>query len=179
MSINKTQNNMKNLVVVALLVFLTACGGEKDKKSQLNDLKKEKAKIEDQIRKLEAELNLTDTVHTKGKSMAFTTVEPATFLHYLQIQAKVEADENVTINASMPGTVTGIYVVAGQAVKKGQVLAELDNAVYKKGLEEAKNGLDLATQVYEKQKRLWDQKIGTEIQYLSAKKPERCCREEN
>ncbi|HEY4800713.1 MAG TPA: efflux RND transporter periplasmic adaptor subunit, partial [Bacteroidia bacterium] len=77
--------------------------------------------------------------------------------------------ENVAVNAEMAGTVSKINVHLGDEVAIGQVLAELDAKVIQQGIVELQTALDLATTMYNKQKNLWDEKIGTEVQYLSAK----------
>jgi RND family efflux transporter MFP subunit len=73
------------------------------------------------------------------------------------------------IGAEMPGTVTSVLVQAGAIVVKGQVLATLDDRIIRQGLQEVETQYELANQVYERQKNLWQQKIGSEIQYLQAK----------
>ncbi len=77
---------------------------------------------------------------------------------------------NITLSTKVPGAITKINVKVGQEVRTGQVLAEIDNTIYVQNLAELDNSLELSKTVFEKQKRLYDQKIGTEIQYLNAKK---------
>jgi RND family efflux transporter MFP subunit len=81
----------------------------------------------------------------------------------------VEAEDNVILSAKSMGVVTAVYVTEGQAVAKGQTLVQLDNAVIKQSIEAMKSQLELATVIFERQKNLWEQKIGTEVQYLQAK----------
>ena len=81
----------------------------------------------------------------------------------------VECEDNVLVNPKMGGLVTSVTVSEGQMVSAGQVLATVESSVLETSLAEIENQLDLARTVYEKQKRLWDQNIGTEIQYLQAK----------
>ena len=115
-------------------------------------------------------VNSSDSLQNdKMKNVEVTTLSPRTFNHYVDIQGKVDADENISVNAEMPGTVSKINVQLGDAVNAGQVLAELDSRVIQQGIAEVQEGLELATIMYEKQKNLWDQKIGTEVQYLTAK----------
>jgi RND family efflux transporter MFP subunit len=85
------------------------------------------------------------------------------------VQGKVDSDENVAVSSEMPGTITKIYVKLGDMVSKGQTLAETDNKAILQGMEEIKTNLELVNTLYEKQKSLWDQKIGTEVQYLQTK----------
>lgn len=169
---NRKYTSLVLVLTTGILLTLTACGGGTDKKEKLAELKQQRDKIEGEIRALEAEIKkeggkLPD--ETPGVAVAVTPVATGSFIHYIELQGRVDADENVTINAEMPGTVTSVRVSAGQNVSRGQVLAEIDNAVTLKGIEEVEGQLALARTVFEKQERLWNQKIGTEIQYLSAK----------
>jgi RND family efflux transporter MFP subunit len=94
---------------------------------------------------------------------------PQTFKTYIEVQGRIDADENVSLSSEMPGTVTKINVNVGDEVVKGQVLAETDTRIVTQQISDLQTNLELATQVYQKQKNLWDQKIGTEIQYLQSK----------
>jgi RND family efflux transporter MFP subunit len=96
-------------------------------------------------------------------------VQPQTFAHYLEVQGKVDFDQNVLVSAKVPGVLTSVRVNRGDRVAKGQVLATIDASILNESVQELRTSLELANTVYEKQKRLWEQKIGTEIQYLTAK----------
>ncbi len=163
---------MKNILILTTLsILLFACGSSApDKKVELENLKTELATLSDKIKKLETEIAATDTT-TKIKMLdvEVSPVAAMPFKSYVQVQGKLDAEENVAVSPQMGGTVKSIYVNEGDAVKAGQILAELDNAVMKQGIEELKNQLAFATDLYNKQKNLWDQKIGSEVQYLSAK----------
>jgi RND family efflux transporter MFP subunit len=87
----------------------------------------------------------------------------------VQTQGSVESIDNIIISAKSPGVITNVYVREGDVVTKGQTLAQIDNSLVIKGIDELKSGLELARILYDRQKNLWDQKIGTEIQYLQAK----------
>lgn len=114
-------------------------------------------------------IKTNSTANDKTKTVELLTLTPQVFNSFIEIQGKVDADENVTVNAEMPGTVSKVNVHLGDAVSTGQILAELDSKVIQQGIAELQNALELATTMFEKQKNLWDQKIGTEMQYLSAK----------
>jgi membrane fusion protein (multidrug efflux system) len=162
------------LSIVTLAVFLAACGATStDKQSQLEGLKKQQKEIADQIVALEKELAGTAGAAvakpSKSKEVSTTELVAAPFNYFIQTQGGIEAEENILISAKTPGVVTAVYVKEGQSVAVGQVLAQVDNSLIVKGIEELKSGLELANTVYERQKSLWDQKIGTEIQYLTAK----------
>ncbi len=81
----------------------------------------------------------------------------------------VESEDNILVSAEAMGVITSVLVKEGQRVQRGQVLAQIENKITLRSIEEVKSGLQLATTIYEKQKNLWDQKIGTEVQFLQAK----------
>ena len=161
----------KIFTLIILSAFIFACNQSTDeKKKELDGLKKEQATLSAKIKKLEDEIAVADTSKkAKTLDVEVATVAAQPFRSYVEIQGKLDADENVTISSQMPGTVKTIYVKEGDNVKPGQVLAELDNSVAWQGAQELKAQLAFATDLYNKQKNLWDQKIGSEVQYLSAK----------
>ena len=157
---------------IALLLGLAACGGNDDKEKQLEELKAEQVKIEEQIAALEAELKAEGKMATNEKKTVPVTVESLsqdTFRHYLEVQGKVDFDQNVLVSAKVPGVLTSVRVERGDKVSKGQTMATIDAQVLEQSIAELRTRLDLARIAYEKQKNLWDQKIGTEMQYLTAK----------
>ncbi len=170
MTTTLNNNKMKNSILILVMVALvSACGGG-DKKAELEKLKKQKTELETKIAAIEEELAKTDTTKKeKAMEVVAVPVENKIFKTYIEIQGRVDADENVTLSSEIPGTVTKINVKVGDEVSKGQVLAETDaRAVYQQ-LADVQTALDLAKQTFEKQKNLWDQKIGTELQYLQTK----------
>jgi RND family efflux transporter MFP subunit len=150
--------------------MVSACE-QPDIKTQLEELKKQAAELNQQMAKLEAEIAATDSSdgNIKSTQVTVSSLMPQTFTNYITVQGKVDAEENVSISAEMAGMLSKIYVQPGQEVVKGQILAELDNSTFVKGIAELQTALEFATEMYNKQKGLWDQKIGTEVQYLSAK----------
>jgi RND family efflux transporter MFP subunit len=171
-SITYNPKQMKRLILLSTVLFLAACGnkGAEDKTARLDELKKQQAAITTEIRALEAELAKEGKGNeVKSRDVAVTEVAVAKFTHYIEIQGKVDADENVTVTAKMPGTMVRINAVAGQEVKAGQILAELDKEAIVKGIDELKQQLTFVTDVYNRQQNLWNQKIGSEIQFLTAK----------
>lgn len=164
----------KALLFITAFAVLASCGSSDNndkKQAQLEELKKQQAEIAIKIKDLEAAIAAEGktTDNTKYKNVVVTDASVKTFAHYLDIQGKIDAEENITISAKMPATVTKVLVKAGKQVRTGELLAELDNAAIVAGIEELKTGMQLANTLYERQKALWDQKIGTEIQYLQAK----------
>jgi membrane fusion protein, multidrug efflux system len=96
-------------------------------------------------------------------------LKPSVFKSYVSVQGRVDAEENVSLSSQMPGTIIKIYVKAGDAVSPGQVLAETDARAIQQSISDLQTNTELVNQLYEKQKALWEQKIGTEVQYLQAK----------
>ena len=159
---------MKKIIFFSLCALLLAsCGETKDKKAELAQLKKDQADLNTKIAKLESEIgNKQDKIY---KEVSFVDVTASTFKNYIEIQGKVDAEQNVQVNAQAPGVITNIFVGIGQQVGKGQVLAQLDDAVLRQSIAQVQTQLDLANNLYSRQKNLWDQKIGTEVQFLNAK----------
>lgn len=159
---------MKKIIFFSLCALLLAsCGQNKDKKAELSQLKKDQADLNTKIAKLESEIgNKQDKIY---KEVSVVDVTASTFKNYIEIQGKVDAEQNVQVNAQAPGVITNIFVGIGQQVGKGQVLAQLDDAVLRQSIAQVQTQLDLANNLYSRQKNLWDQKIGTEVQFLNAK----------
>ncbi len=143
-----------------------------DVKAQLETLRKEQNNITEKIKKLE----LLDTAARRADSMLINykqvAISPVTitdFQHSIEVQGKVETDQNIQVNPKTMGIVTKILVAEGQKVHKGQLLAIIDHQVLDGSLAQLQSQYSLATILYQKQKNLWDQQIGSEVQYLQAK----------
>jgi membrane fusion protein (multidrug efflux system) len=157
-------------VLLTLVFLVAACEQPTDKKAELEKLKKEQAELSTKIAGLEKEVAAAggdSTVRTKDVDVQ--ELQPQLFNHYVQTQGHVEAEDNIMVSAQAMGVVTQVYVKEGQSVSKGQALAQIDNSLIQRNIEGMKSQLELATSVYERQKNLWDQKIGTEVQFLQAK----------
>ncbi|MDO8970289.1 MAG: efflux RND transporter periplasmic adaptor subunit [Saprospiraceae bacterium] len=154
-----------------MIVLLAACGGggSKDPAAQLAALKDQKAKLDVQIADLEKQVSATNPATKKIRTVGLTEIKIAPFRHYIDLQGKVDADESVMATAKMPGSLKRVLVKNGDNVRKGQLLAELDDAVMVKSLAELEGQLATATDIYNRQKGLWDQKIGTEVAFIQAK----------
>ncbi|MFD0998423.1 efflux RND transporter periplasmic adaptor subunit [Ohtaekwangia kribbensis] len=162
------------LTVIAIAGVLAACSAATpdDKKAQLEQLKKQEKDISKQIQQLESEIaqeNPDSTTVVKSKEVTVAELALRKFDHYVKTQGSVDAEDNILVSAKSPGVVTAVYIKEGQQVSKGQVLAQIDNSVIIRSIEAQKSQLELAKTVFERQKNLWDQKIGTEVQYLQAK----------
>jgi membrane fusion protein, multidrug efflux system len=183
---------MKKVTQISIALFATiliaSCGSSKkddaaginDKKAELEKLKTDKAKNEAAIAKLQAELEKIDTSTANAAKIKLVSVAPVTtqdFKHYIDLMGKVDADNISYISTrGMGGQVRAIYVQQGQFVKKGQLLLKLDDAIMRQTIvasrqqmEGLKTQLGYAKNIYQRQKNLWDQGIGTEVQLITAK----------
>jgi RND family efflux transporter MFP subunit len=161
--------SLKYTAAVITVITLFAACGKPDKKTELANLIKQRDELNIQISKLEKELKPSDTAKSKYTTVSITEMTPVEFNHYLEVQGKVDGEDNVGAFSSNNAIITAVYVKQGDIVKKGQVLAQLDNSILLKSIEATKVNVDLAVTLFEKTKSLWDQKIGTEVQYLQAK----------
>ena len=155
--------------IVASTMLLASCGSS-EKTESLTELKTKQAELKTQL----AEISTKISTLEGDSAQKFTLVEaapvtPEIFKTYINVQGKVDAEESVSLSSEMPGTITKINVKAGDEVVKGQVLAETDARVLQQSISDLETNADLVNQLYNKQKALWDQKIGTEVQYLQAK----------
>jgi RND family efflux transporter MFP subunit len=140
------------------------------KKAMLNTKRSELKELTRLISTLEEEIATEDPTIRK-RSTLVTTI-PASqkdFSHFVEIQGAVEADDMVDVTSEVAGRILSLKTKEGQSVRKGQLIAELDLEQLKKQLAELEISIELANTVFERQKRLWDQNIGSEIQYLEAK----------
>ena len=166
----KNKNLLQILAFGLVAVMLSACGSKSlDKAAQLAALKDQKAKIEAEIAALEKETGATGGSAQRIKTVGLNEVATGIFRHYIDLQGRVDAEENVPVTTKMPGTLTRILVKNGDAVNKGQLLAQVDDGIMLKNLAELEHQLKTAEDIYNRQKSLWDQKIGTEVQYIQAK----------
>ncbi|MDY0344268.1 MAG: efflux RND transporter periplasmic adaptor subunit [Lentimicrobium sp.] len=160
----------KSLILTAMVLFAVACNKSADKKAQLADLKKQRDELTVKIETLEEELGKKDnTANVKMTTVAITEAKKSAFDHYIEVQGKVDGEDNIAVSAQTPGLITSVLVKEGDAVRKGQVMALTDNSVLKQQVENLKTQLSFATNLYNKQKSLWDQEIGSEVQYLTSK----------
>ncbi|UOQ97891.1 efflux RND transporter periplasmic adaptor subunit [Hymenobacter sp. 5317J-9] len=155
---------------LASTLLLASCGGNKDPKAELAKLKKEQAATQAKIADLEAKTGAgADAAAANITPVSVMNVQPESFKSFLEVQGRVDFDQNATVGARAAGTLTSIRVQRGDQVRKGQVLATVDASVLDASIAELRTRMDLAKTVYEKQAGLWKQQIGTEIQYLQAK----------
>ncbi|AUC85997.1 efflux RND transporter periplasmic adaptor subunit [Polaribacter sp. ALD11] len=169
------------LLLITTLI-LTSCGGKKevsvDDVLATNDvaqIKSKKATLDAKQQELSVELKkLNDRLDdlNEDKNIPLITtfkVKEEVFTHFIELQGNVQTKQNVLIYPEMPGILNSVLVKEGQKVTKGQVLARIDDGGMSQQLAQLNSNAQLAKTTYERQKRLWDQKIGSEIQFLQAK----------
>lgn len=154
--------------LIGLALLMAACGSKDPEdlaglKAKQAELKTQLAEVTTKISKLEGD--------SAGKFILIEAgpLVPTIFKTYINAQGRVDAEESVSLSTEMPGTITKINVKAGDEVSKGQILAETDSRAMQQQIAAMQTSLTLVNQMYEKQKNLWDQKIGTEMQFLQTK----------
>jgi len=157
----------------ALFFAFQACqkseGTQGTKRSELKKLRTQLKEIQSKIEILEKELEGSNSGNGEFLSVNVQLIKPQTFRRFIEIQGKVESSKAVSLSSKVAGPITQIYVSNGSSVSKGQLLIQLDDGILQKSLQELYTSLEFANLMYEKQKRLWDQKAGSEVQYLQAK----------
>lgn len=161
------------LVALSVLTFSCAKDDVAAKKEKLETLKSDLATLNTEIRDLEKEIaDLDPEFAASTKKPILITTAAATkgeFTHYVEVTGSVLSKKNVSISAETAGRILEVPAVEGMRVAKGQILAIVDSEVIQRNIDELETNLSLAKTIFEKQERLWNQKIGTEIQYLEAK----------
>lgn len=159
------------LVLIVTCLFLAACGGEKSDAELLKEKLTSLKDLEKEIAELETKIAQADTTVKKRKTIPVTldSVRVKSFTEYVDIQGEIATKGDYLITAEQPGTLTSLTIREGQYVKKGSLLGTVDDSSIKSSISELKLQLDLARDVFDRRKRLWDQKIGSELEFLQAK----------
>ncbi|MBX2896061.1 MAG: efflux RND transporter periplasmic adaptor subunit [Cyclobacteriaceae bacterium] len=168
---------MKKLYTLATLVLLVACSAETDsgleaKKKELDAARTELVALKEKIGDLEKEILALDPSFARNNNAVLISTWPLElkpFEHFVDIRGSVESRKNVGLSAVGGGKVEKVLVTEGQNVAAGQTLVVLDADILRNTIAELKTSLELATTLYDKQAKLWSQKIGSEVQYLQAK----------
>jgi membrane fusion protein, multidrug efflux system len=172
--------NIYSLLLASLILF--SCGDKKVQSTEgviaTNDIKQIRTKkseldkkvqeISEEIKKLNDQIELLDTLK-RVPLVTSITVKSEVFNHYLELQGNVKTKQNVLIYPEMPGTLEIVAVKEGQKVTKGQVLAKIDDGGMLQQVAQLGATTALAKTTFERQEKLWNQKIGSEIQFLQAK----------
>ncbi len=166
----------KFLPIIFLAALVISCAQEEGveaKKTKLAELKDQVGTLNTEIKTLETEISKLDPefANANKKSILITTAaaRKGEFTHFVEVTGSVLSKKNVSISAEIAGRIMEVPVMEGMRVTKGQVLARIDAESIQRNIEEMENSLQLATTIFQKQERLWNQKIGTEIQYLESK----------
>lgn len=174
-------STMKQISLITALFFLMACGastadkskgGINDKKASLESFKKQKEELDKKISALEAEIAKLDpsSVEEKAKLVSISEVKLQDFQHFIDLQGRITTENTYNVSPrGQGGQVKAIYVKLGDHVKKGQLLLKLDDAMVRQNIAQMETQLSFAKSIYDRQKNLWNEGIGTEVQYLTAK----------
>lgn len=163
---------MRKIAILLTSLLLVACGGKSTddliKSKDLTALKTKKTELQAELAKIDAALQGNGKAPETEALVSVLTVKDTLFNHYLEIQGNVNTKENILVQPEFSGTLTSLNVKAGQRVAKGQILGRVDDAGMSQQLASIENQYALAKTTFERQKNLWDKKIGSEIQYLQA-----------
>ena len=166
---------MKKTYALIGISLMLCCGKTSKQSASLLELNSNKRDLIQQIDSLSSllksvELNISklDTNKRLTRVTALKSEEKM-FQHFIEVQGSVEADQSVELYPESSGNITKIFVREGQSISKGRPLVQIDNSILESSKVELQTQLDLAATTFERQKRLWNQNIGSEIQYLQAK----------
>ena len=165
----------KNIILLLVVVFagLTSCTDDNDPKvikNKIGEYKTEIVNLQTKIKELNDKLDKDKSSKDDGSILVgIKTMETTQFINYLNVTGNIVSNQEALISPEINGQIEHIYIKEGDYVSKGTLLVSLKTEITEKTIEEVKTSLELAKTVYKKQKELWDQQIGSEIQYLQAK----------
>jgi RND family efflux transporter MFP subunit len=165
----------KKIIIIAILsLSIISCANKENSNidqlitsKNVKGLQERKATLQAEITKIEDALASLD-IKKEEALVEVSTVKDTLFNHYLEVQGNVDTKENILVQPEFSGTLTLLTVTAGQRVTKGQILGKIDDGGMSQQLASLENQYALAKTTYERQKNLWDKKIGSEIQFLQA-----------
>lgn len=162
------------LLTLATTIIMLSCSQTDDNTKLSKDLEKYQAEIralEEKVEETEKKMSSIDNGEDEKfrEPVVIESLSPMTFRHFFEASGAVIPVEEAFISPEVGGQITDVFVKEGQRVKRGQLLAKLNTEVTEKTIAELNSSLSLAADVFERQKRLWEQKIGSELQYLEAK----------
>ena len=170
----------KSILYLTAIAALTiaSCGNNSEENKSTSNLKELKAKkdslkivfnkVSKELKDVEKEINALDPSKKLYLVSAIKSVQKE-FKHYVEIQGTVNSDQSISLYPEIGGLIKKVYVKEGQQVKKDQILVKFDSEVLQRSIKELDTRIELARTTYNKQKKLWDKKIGSEMQYLQAK----------
>ena len=174
---------MKKIIhALCTITLIIACSGDQSETTSnlinakdLNGLKTKKEEKLKILNALKAELNQINAAISdldpseKLPLISIFEVKPENFDHYIEIQANIKTRQNLMLYPEYNGILKKVYVEEGQKVKKGKILAKIDDAGLKNQLDQLKIQTNLSKIIYERTQRLWDKNIGSEMNLLQAK----------
>ncbi len=174
----------RSLLMLPLVALIAACGGgnaDADarlsaKRAQRDSLKAERDKLNKAIAEIDGWLAVNDPSLKRTLPTVTTyALQARPFAHWTEAHGSVRADQNALVYTTAGGEVRRILVQQGQSVAKGQLIVDIDTDALRESIRQAEAQVELARKVYEKQAGLWQQKIGSEVQYLQAKANKDAC----
>lgn len=172
----------KSLYLLGLTLAIVGCAQETPEvsnstaieNSSLEELNTQKTQYTQQIEELTTKLETVNTAiaamggSEKRPLITAFRAETALFEHNIEVQANIKTRQNVLLYPEFAGRLIKLYVAEGQSVKKGALLAAIDDAGIQDQLEQMQLQLELAKTTFERTQRLWEQKIGSEMMFLEA-----------
>lgn len=172
----------KIYTIFAIILVFSSCGGQKEQSlsdviasKDLAQIRAKKSELDNKMQQISAEIKLLNTeieiLDTLKRVPLVTAIKlkNEVFTHFLELQGNVTTKQNVLIYPEVAGTLEKVFVKEGQKVSKGQALGRIDNGGLEQQVAQLEATTALAKTTFERQKRLWDEKIGSEIQYLQTK----------
>jgi membrane fusion protein (multidrug efflux system) len=171
----------KTYLILVTTLLVISCGGDKNstpsviEKGTLEEIRAKRTQLVAQTDVLRKELELIDAaIENKDNNEKLTLITTITakdtlFSHYVELQATVQTKENIMLSSEFGGILQNIFVKEGQKVAKGQTLGKVDDGGLSSQLAQMETQVALAKTTFERQQNLWNQKIGSEIQFLQAK----------
>jgi RND family efflux transporter MFP subunit len=174
---------MKQIIIISFsALFILSCGSGNNQsveaiiatnnleqiRNKKTELDVQQQELEDQLKQLGLKIKELDPQEKIPLITTFAAKE-SEFIHYVELQGNVDTKKNLLIYPEYSGIMTNVFVIEGQKVTKGQTLAKIDDGGLSQQVAQLQIQADLAKTTFERQKRLWDQNIGSEIQYLQSK----------
>lgn len=165
---------INNIIILSLISLIAVSCGTKDPKEELSKLEAKKVELQNKLKEVNTKISKLEEGLAGNDKVdlipVFTQeITQNIFRDYFQVQGDVHSENNIQVPAEYSGVITKIYHREGEYVQEGTLLGELDNVLLIKQKEELLKNMELTNTMYERQKRLWDQKIGSEVQYIQAK----------
>ncbi|MEC7063605.1 MAG: efflux RND transporter periplasmic adaptor subunit [Bacteroidota bacterium] len=173
---------MKQLILILTILTIVSCNDKKEidtnkliENKDISALEQKRYELVNQIDFLQKDLNTIISALNRldsSKKRVFVTVIPvktSKIKNKISLQSIIKTNQNIVLQPEFTGPISNIKVVEGQSVNKGDVLMIVDDGGLEQSVEFQKEQLKLSKTIFERQSRLWADKIGSEIEYLEAK----------